>query len=131
MIDDPDQTPPPRRPSMVAFEPLAPTLDAQKTKFSVELKAALIIAGALLTAGFGAGTALFRVVSRIDSVEKAVALNASRADLQDLKREIRGEVRRSLKSGVKRILVRCPRTVAKGTADVECQAVLLPEADDE
>lgn len=128
--DDPDKTPlpPTRRPSLAAYEPSLPAIDGQKTKIAVEIKAAVIISSALLTAGFGAGTALFRLTNRIDNMDRAVALTASRADLNEAKREIRSEVRRAINAGGKQYLVKCPRTVLRGTGDIVCPAVLLPTA---
>lgn len=119
---------PPRR-QTVGYE--TEVLAPERTRIAVEIKAAILIAGALLTAGGAAGMGFLRLIGRIEKLEERAAITATRNDIDKLRDDIKHEARRVVKARVKRLLVRCPREVLRGSKDFECPAVLLPEFEDD
>lgn len=115
----------PRRPTM-SYE--AELVSPDRTRLAIELKAAVIVAGALLAAGVTAGMTYLRLDTRIERLEERVIQASTKADIERIQVTTRNQVTSMVNKSVRKFLVKCPRDALRaGTRDVVCPAVLLRE----
>jgi len=83
-----------------------------------------MMAGAIFVAGVGAGVQLNALVSRVGQIEQRMAQVSTRYDLDEVKREVR-----RMRTRLKRVVITCPASVARGAKDVQCEAVIALDDD--
>lgn len=106
----------------------AELVSPDRTRLAIELKAAVIVAGALLAAGVTAGMTYLRLDTRIERLEERVIQASTKADIERIQVTTRNQVTSMVNKSVRKFLVKCPRDALRaGTRDVVCPAVLLRE----
>lgn len=100
-----------------------PTPITERTKVSGNLKGLLAMALAVFGGGVTAGGYIRGLTFQVAAMESRMGDLVTKGDLRDLKRELAEGVQRRLDS----VLVKCPRTAARGEAWVECRVVLPKE----